>query len=129
MLTVSIFLCLVPNVTRVYFSVSCAQCCPCLSFCVLCPMLPVSIFLCLVANVARVIFQCLVPNIVRVYFSVSCAQCCPCLFFCVLCPILPVSRNQSTNYIYYCTHTNKHTKKQKFETKSNIANLNIHWLS
>jgi hypothetical protein len=30
----------------------------------------------------------------------------------------------------YDTHTNKHTKKQKFETKrSNIANLNIHWLS
>ena len=32
--------------------------------------------------------------------------------------------------VYYCAHTNKHTKKQKFETKrSNIANLNIHWLS
>ena len=26
--------------------------------------------------------------------------------------------------MYYCTHTNKHTKKQKFETKrSNIANF------
>ena len=36
-------------------------------------------------------------------------------------------RNQSTNYIYYCTHTNKCTKKKKFETKSgNIANLNIY---
>jgi hypothetical protein len=33
MLPVSIFLCLVPNVARVYLSVSCAQCCPCLSFC------------------------------------------------------------------------------------------------
>ena len=34
--------------------------------------------------------------------------------------------------IYESTHTctNKHTKKQKIETKrSNIANLNIHWLS
>jgi hypothetical protein len=26
-------------------------------------------------------------------------------------------RNEITNYIYYCTHTNKHTKKKKFETK------------
>ena len=157
---VSIFLCLVPNVTRVYvfggvrvyLSVPCAQCYPCLccwwgpclSFCVLCPMLPVSmflvgsvsIFLCLVPNVTRVyrfwwgpcllsvpcaqcypclsflvgsvsIFLCLVPNVtrvyvvggVRVYLSVSCAQCYPCLCFwwgsclsfCVLCPMLPVS--------------------------------------
>ena len=36
-------------------------------------------------------------------------------------------RNENTNYMYYCTHTNKHTKKQKFETKrNNIANLNIY---
>ena len=36
-------------------------------------------------------------------------------------------RNEITNYIYYCTHTNKHTKKKKFETKrNNIANLNIY---
>jgi hypothetical protein len=73
MLPVSIFLCLVSNVTRVYLSVSCVQCYPCLSFCVLCPMLPVSIFLCLVSNVTRV------------YLSVSCVQCYPCLSFCVLC--------------------------------------------
>jgi hypothetical protein len=78
-LPVSIFLCLVPNVARVYLSVSCAQCCPCLSVCVLCPMLPVSIFLCLVCNVTRV------------YFSVSCVQCYLCLSFCVLCPMSPVS--------------------------------------
>jgi nitrogen fixation-related uncharacterized protein len=50
------------NVTRIYLSVSCAQCCTCLSFCVLCPMFPVSIFLCLVSNVFRV------------YFFVSCVQ-------------------------------------------------------
>jgi hypothetical protein len=79
MLPVSIFLCLVPNVTRVYLSLSCAQCSPCLSICVLCPIFPVSIFL------------CIVPNVTRVYFSVSCSQCSPCLFFFVLCPILPVS--------------------------------------
>jgi hypothetical protein len=34
--------------------VSCLQCYPCLSFCVLCPMLRVSIFLCLVSNVTPV---------------------------------------------------------------------------
>jgi hypothetical protein len=50
MLPMSIVLCLVSNVTRVYLSVSCAQCYPCLSFCVFCPMLHVSIFLCLVPN-------------------------------------------------------------------------------
>jgi hypothetical protein len=79
LLPVSIFLCLVPNVTRVYLSVSCAQCFPCLSFCVLFPMIHVSIFL------------CLVPNVIRVYHSVSCVQCCQYLSFCVLCPLLPVS--------------------------------------
>jgi hypothetical protein len=61
----SIFLCLVPNTTRVYLYVSCAHCYPCLSFCVLCPMLPVSIFLCPVSNVTRV------------YLSVSCVHCYP----------------------------------------------------
>jgi type III secretory pathway component EscV len=50
MLPMSIFFCLVSNVTRVYLPVSYVQCYPCLSFCVLCPMLPVSIFLCLVSN-------------------------------------------------------------------------------
>jgi hypothetical protein len=74
-----IFLCLGSNVTRVYLSVSCVQCYPCLSFCVLSPMIPVSIFLCLVSNATRV------------YLSVSCVQCYPCLSFCVLCPMLPVS--------------------------------------
>jgi hypothetical protein len=74
MLPVSIFLCLVSNVTRVYLSVSCVQCYPCLSFCVLCPMLPVSIFLCLLSNVTRV------------YLSVSCVQCYTYLSFCLLCP-------------------------------------------
>jgi hypothetical protein len=66
---VSIFLCLMPNGTRVYLSVSCAQCYPFLSFCVLCPMLPVSIFLCHVSNATRV------------YLSESCSQCYPCLSF------------------------------------------------
>jgi hypothetical protein len=79
MLPVCIFLCLVPNVTHVYLSVSCVQCYPCLSFCVLCPMLPLSIFL------------CLVPNVAHVYLSVSCTQCYPCLSFCVLFPMLTVS--------------------------------------
>jgi hypothetical protein len=51
LLPVSIFLCLLFNVTRVYLSVSCVQCYPCLSLCVLCPMLHMSIFLCLVSNV------------------------------------------------------------------------------
>jgi hypothetical protein len=59
---VSIFLCLVSNVTRVYLSVSCVQCYSCLSFCVLCPMLPVSIVLFLVFDVSRL------------YLSVSCVQ-------------------------------------------------------
>jgi hypothetical protein len=68
-LLVSVFLCLVFNVTRVYRSVSCVRCFPFVSFCVLCPMLPVSIFLCLV----------------------SCVQCYTCLSPCVLCPMLPVS--------------------------------------
>jgi hypothetical protein len=79
MLLVSIFLCLVSNVTLVYLSLSCVQCYPCLSFCVLCPMLSVSIFL------------CLVPNVIRIYLSVSCAQCYSCLSFFVLCPTFPVS--------------------------------------
>jgi hypothetical protein len=79
MLHMSIFLCLVSNVTRVYLPVSYVQCYPCLSFCVLCPMLPVSIFLCLVSNVTRV------------YISVSCGQCYPCLSFCFLCPMFLVS--------------------------------------
>jgi hypothetical protein len=55
------------------------HCYPCLTFCVLRPMIPVSIVL------------CLVPNVTRVYLYVSCAQCYPCLSFCVLCPMLPVS--------------------------------------
>jgi cytochrome c biogenesis protein ResB len=63
MLPVSVFLCFVSNVARVYLSVSCAQCYQYLSFCVLCQMLPVSIFL------------CLMPNVTRVYLSVSCTQC------------------------------------------------------
>jgi hypothetical protein len=92
------FLCLVPNVLRVYLfwwgpcllSVSsCAQCSPCLSFlvgsvssfCVLCPMLPVFIF----SDGVRVFFLCLVSNVTRVYLfwwgpsflSVSCVQCYP----------------------------------------------------
>jgi hypothetical protein len=66
------------NVNRVCLSVSCVQCCPYLSFCVLCSMLPVSIFLCLVSIATRV------------YLSVSCVHCYPCLSFCVLCPMLPV---------------------------------------
>jgi hypothetical protein len=73
------FCCLVPNVARAYLSVSSVQCYPCLSVCVLCPMLPVSIFL------------CLVPNVTRVYLSVFCVQCYPCVSFCVLCPMLHVS--------------------------------------
>ena len=116
MLPVSIFLCLVSNATRVYLSVSCVHCYPCLSFCVLCPMLPVSIFLFLVSNVTRVylyvscvhcypclslcvlcpmipvsIFLCLVSNVTRVYLSVSCVHCYPYLSLCVLCPMLPLS--------------------------------------
>jgi hypothetical protein len=79
LLPVSICLCLVPNVARVYHCVSCVQCCPCLSFSVWCPLVPVSIFL------------CLVPNVTHVYLSVSYAQCYPCLSFCILCPMLPVS--------------------------------------
>jgi hypothetical protein len=100
--SVSIFLCLVPNITRVYrFWWD-----PCLSFCVLFPMLPVSIvfggirvylsvpcaqyYPCLSFLVGSVsIFLCLVPNVTRVYrfwccpclLSVSCAQCYPCLCF------------------------------------------------
>jgi hypothetical protein len=66
-LPVSICMCLVSNVTRVYLSVSCVQCYPCLSFCVLCPMVHVSIFLCLVSNVTRV------------YLYKSCVHCYPCL--------------------------------------------------
>jgi hypothetical protein len=110
MFSVSIFLCLVPNVSRTYISLSCAQCYNCLSFCVLCSMLPVSlcpvfpvsIFLCRVPNVARVYLFCLVPNVTRVYISMSCAQWYPCLSvscsqcypflsFCVFFPMLPVS--------------------------------------
>jgi hypothetical protein len=104
------------NVTPVYLSVSSVQCYPCLSVCVLCPLLPVFIFLCLVPNVTRVclsvycaqcytclsfcvscpmlpvsIFLCLVSNVTRVYLSVSRVQCYPCLSFCVLYPMLPVS--------------------------------------
>jgi hypothetical protein len=66
---VSIFLCLVFSVTRVYLSVSCVQCYTCLYVCFLYPLLPVFIFLCLVSNVTRV------------YLSVSCDQCYMCLFF------------------------------------------------
>jgi hypothetical protein len=124
------------NVTCVYLSVSCAQCYPCLSFCVLFPMLPVSIFLCLVPNVTRVylsvscaqcflclsfyvlcpmlpvsIFLCLVSNVTRVYLSLSCAQCHPCLSFCFLCPMLPVS-------IFLCLVSNVSfdTRHRKIDT-------------
>jgi hypothetical protein len=79
MIPVSIFLCLVSNVTRVYLSLSCVQCYPCLTCSVLSPMIPVSNFLCLVSNVPRV------------SISVSCVQLWPCLFFCVLCSMLPMS--------------------------------------
>jgi hypothetical protein len=48
-----------------YLSVSCVQCFPCLSFCVLCPMFPVSLFLFLVSNVTMSIFLCLVSNVSR----------------------------------------------------------------
>jgi hypothetical protein len=79
MLPMSIVLCLVPNITRVYLHVSFVQCYPCLSFYALCSMLPMPSFLCLESNETRV------------YLSVSCVQCYPCLSFCVLCPMLPVS--------------------------------------
>jgi hypothetical protein len=40
------------------------------------------------------------------------------------------NNNNNNKFFIYRGHTNKHTKKQKFETKrSNVANLNIHWLS
>jgi hypothetical protein len=94
MLDVSIFLCLVPNVTSIYLSVSSVQCFPCLSFCVLFPMLPVSIFL------------FLVPIVARVYLSVSCSQCFPCLSFCILCPMLPVS-------IFLCRNIGQKTQKDR----------------
>jgi hypothetical protein len=103
MIPVSIFRCLVSNVTRVYLfwwgscllSVSCVQCSPCLSclvgfvssFCVLCPMFSVSIFF----GGVRVFFLHLVSNVLCVYLfwrgscllSVSCVQCYPCLSFLV----------------------------------------------
>jgi hypothetical protein len=105
MLHVSIFLCLVPNVNRVYLSVSCVQCCPYLSFCVLRSMLPVSIFLCLVSNATRV------------YLSVSCVQCYPCLSFCVLCPMLPVS-------IFLCLVSNT-IHRQKTQVTLNTRHRKI----
>jgi hypothetical protein len=74
MLPMSIFLCLVSNVTHVYLSVSCAECYTCLSFCVLYPMLPLSIVMS--------------PR----------AQCYPCLSFCVLCP--------NVTSVYFCLVTN-----------------------
>jgi hypothetical protein len=73
------------------------QCYPCLSLCVLCPMLPVSIIL------------CLVPNVTRVYLSVYFAQCYPCLSFCVLCPMLPASTGHRKIDIGKIGH-----KKQKY---------------
>jgi Fe-S-cluster-containing hydrogenase component 2 len=82
------------NATRVYLSVSCFHCYPCLSFCVLCPMVHVSIFL------------CLVPNGTRVSLSVSCVQCYTCLSVCVLCPKLPVSID--TGNIRHKTQKDKH---------------------
>jgi hypothetical protein len=91
MLHVSFFLCLVSNVTRVYLSLFCVQCCPCLSFCVLCPMLPCLSFCVLYPMLPVSIFLCLVSNVTRVYLSVSCAKCYPSLIFCVLYPMLPVS--------------------------------------
>jgi hypothetical protein len=109
MLHVSIFLCLVSNVTRVYLSVSCAQCYPCLSFCVLCPMLPVSICLCLVFNVTCV------------YLSVSCVECYTCLSFCVVCPLLSVSiflflvSNVTRVYLWVTLDT----RHRKIDTDSN----------
>jgi hypothetical protein len=79
MILVSIFLCLVFNVTRVYlFLVG-----------------SVSIFLCLVSNVTRVYLFWWGSSLL----SVSCVQCYPCLSFlvecvssfCVLCPMFSVS--------------------------------------
>jgi hypothetical protein len=87
MLHVCIFLCLVFNVTPFYLSVSCVQCYPCLSFCVLGPMINVSIFVFLVFNATRV------------YLSVSCVQCYPCLSFCFLCPMLAL-------FIFLCLVSN-----------------------
>ena len=59
MVLVSIFLCLVSNVTRVYLF----WWGPCLSFSVLCPMLPVSIFF----DGVCVFFLCIVSNVLHVY--------------------------------------------------------------
>jgi hypothetical protein len=138
MLPVSIILCLVPDVTRVYLSVSCTQCYPCLSFCVFCPMLPVSIFLCIVSNVSRVhlsvscvqcypclsfcvlfpmlpvsIFLCIVPNVTRFYFSVSRVQCYPCLSFCVLCPMLYVLTLDTRHRKIYTNNIGHKTQKDR----------------
>jgi hypothetical protein len=96
MLPVSIFLCLVSYFTRVYLSVSSAKCYQCLSFCVLCPIFPVSLFLCFVSNA------------IRGYLCVSCVQCCPCLSFSILCPMLPVS-------IFLCLWT-QNTQRYTQET-------------
>jgi uncharacterized protein YuzB (UPF0349 family) len=118
--TVSIFLCLVPNVTRVYLSVSCVLCYPCLSFCVLCSML---------LNTRHRKIQ--MGNIghkkqnyrhgqhwtqdtkrqTRVTLNtkhrkIDTVQWYPCLSFCVLCPMLPVSiflcLESNDNRVYLC---------------------------
>jgi hypothetical protein len=104
-------ICIVSNVIRGYLSVSCAQCYPCLSFCILCLMLPVSVFLCLVSNVTRV------------YLSVSCVQWYTCLSFCVLCPMLPVSifghktQNDRHGNIGHKKQKNRHGKHWKQDTE------------
>jgi hypothetical protein len=110
MLPVSILLCLVLIVNRVCLYVSCVQCCPYLSFCVLCSMLPMSIFLCLVSNVTHI------------YLSISCDQCYPFLSFCVLCPMLPVSillclvSNVTRVYLsVYCVQSYTLHKTQKYK--------------
>jgi hypothetical protein len=104
----------------IYLCVSCSQCYPCLSFCVLCPLLSVFIFLCLGPNVSRVYLSVGTRHrkigtgnigqktkkyrhgniehktqkdrhVSRVYLSVYCAQCYTSLSFCVLCPMFPLT--------------------------------------
>jgi hypothetical protein len=118
LLSISIILCVVFNAARVYLSVSCAQCYPCLSFCVLCPMLPVFIFLCLVSNFTRV------------YFSVSSVQFFPCLSFCVLFPMLPVSIFLClVSYVTCVTLDTRHRKIDTFniEHKTQKDRYGQHW--
>jgi hypothetical protein len=91
----------VPNGSRGYLSVSCAQMVQ-VSICVLCPMLPVA---------SRcVLWQVLPVSIVMC----PCAQCYTCLSFCVLNPMLPVStlgtrhRKIDTGNIGYKTQKDRH---------------------